>query len=62
MSITKAIEKARESPRRKFKQTFDLIISLKNLDLKKPENRIKTEVTLPKDIGKPFKIGVILGQ
>ncbi len=59
MSVLEAIKKARESPRRNFKQTFDLVINLKNIDLKKPENRIKTEVTLPQSIGKPFKIGII---
>jgi len=52
------IKQARNT-KRNFKQTFDLIISLKNMDLKKPENRIKTEVVLPKGLGKTQKVCVI---
>jgi large subunit ribosomal protein L1 len=54
--ILEAIKKARNT-KRNFNQTFDLIINLKNIDLKKPENRVKTEVFLPH--GKPNKIGFI---
>jgi len=57
--IIEAIKKARESKKRNFKQTFDLAINLRNIDLKKPENRIKTNITLPHDFGKDVKIGVI---
>lgn len=57
--ILEAIKKARESDKRHFKQTFDLAINLKNIDLKKPENKIKTEITLPHGLGKPVKIGII---
>lgn len=59
MSILEVVKKARESPRRNFKQMFDLAINLKNLDLKKPENKIKTEVNLPHGLGKLSKICVI---
>ncbi len=58
MNLKDAIKEARNT-KRNFKQTFDLIMILKNLDLKKPENRIKTEVNLPKGIGKPAKIAII---
>lgn len=54
-----AIKAAREgSKERKFKQTFSLIINLKNLDMKKPESKIKTEISLPHGFGKDRKIGV----
>lgn len=57
-SILEAVKKLRESEKRNFKQTFDLAINLKNIDLKKPENRIKTEVYLPNGTGKKPKIGI----
>ena len=40
--LQKAIEEVRKnSTKRNFKQSFDLIINLKNLDLKKPEHQIE---------------------
>jgi len=48
-----------KNTKRNFKQTFDLIINLKNIDMKKPENRVKTEIYLPHGRGKPVKIGFI---
>jgi len=58
--IVEAVKKARDTKKRNFKQTFDLAINLKNIDLKKPENRFKTEVKLPHGLGKETKIGVIV--
>jgi len=58
--IIEAVKKTRESKKRNFKQGFDLAINLKNIDLKKPENRIKTEVKLPHGLGKENKIGIIV--
>ncbi|MFH0929020.1 MAG: 50S ribosomal protein L1 [Candidatus Aenigmatarchaeota archaeon] len=58
--ILAAVKEARKSDKRNFKQGFDLAINLKNIDLKKPENRIKTELSLPNDTGKKMKIGVIV--
>lgn len=57
--IIAAIKQAREGKKRNFSQSFDLIINLKNIDLKKPENKIKTDVFLPKARGKDIKIGII---
>jgi len=59
--ILEAIRKAKEQ-KRNFKQTIDLIINLKGLDLKRPENRIKTDVSLPHGTGKPRTVGLILDQ
>jgi len=53
-----AVKKAREGSKRNFKQSFDLSINLKNVDLKRPENKVKTEVTLPHPISKPAKVGI----
>jgi len=59
--IVDAVKKARESSKkRNFKQTFDLAINLRNIDLKKPENRIKANINLPNGLGKDVKIGVIV--
>jgi large subunit ribosomal protein L1 len=57
--IIDAVKKARDSKKRNFKQSFDLAINLKNIDLKKPENRIKTEIRLPHGLGKETKVGVV---
>jgi len=49
--ILTAISKAREaSPKRKFEQTFELAINLRELDMKRPENRINLRVQLPNGI------------
>ena len=58
--ILAAVKKARETDKRNFKQGFDLAINLKNIDLKKPENRVKTELSLPNDTGRITKVGVIV--
>jgi large subunit ribosomal protein L1 len=50
--------KAKSKPR-KFKQTWDFSINLKNLDLKKPENRINVDLVLPEGRGKNLKVAVI---
>lgn len=43
---------------RKFTQTVDLAINLKNIDLAIPKNRIEDEVPLPHGRGKSIKIGI----
>jgi large subunit ribosomal protein L1 len=59
-NILNAVKKARETDKRNFKQGFDLAINLKNIDLKKPENRVKTELALPNNTGRSTKVGVIV--
>ena len=60
MSIEEKIKEARErSKPRKFAQSWDLIFALKNIDLKKPENRLNLELLLPEGIGKELKTVVI---
>ena len=57
--ILEAVKKARENgTKRKFNQAFDLSIALKNIDLKKPSNRINTEVVLPHQFKPENKICV----
>ncbi len=43
------LKKLREN-KRNFSQTFDLIINISGLDLKKPENRIREKLKLPHKI------------
>ena len=52
----KEIKEAKEkAKKRNFLQTWDLAISLKNVDLKKPENRLNLEFPLPEGRGKESK-------
>lgn len=59
--VLKAVEKAlgdEGNKKRKFVQSVDLVINLKDVDLQKPQNRIDEEIELPKGRGKEAKIGV----
>ncbi len=63
MQPSEAIEKLRKTSKdRNFKQTFDLIFSLRDVDMKKPENHIKTQVLLPHGRGKPVKVCCIVDK
>lgn len=54
--VKEAKEKAKP---RKFKQSWDFSINLRGLDLKKPENRINAEISLPEGRGKSLKVAII---
>jgi len=47
-----------EAGERKFTESVDLAINLKDIDLSQPKNRIEEEVALPKGRGRDVKIGV----
>ncbi|UCD02905.1 MAG: 50S ribosomal protein L1 [Candidatus Aenigmatarchaeota archaeon] len=56
MSIKEKIKEAKENSKpRKFAQTWDLIFNLRELDLKKPENRLNLELFLPEGLGRELK-------
>ena len=57
----KALEQLKASEKRKFSQKYDLIINLKDLDIKRPENQKEFFVTLPFERGRPVKIAAIVG-
>ncbi|MBL7052024.1 MAG: 50S ribosomal protein L1 [Nanoarchaeota archaeon] len=60
--ILEAIKELRKnSKERNFSQTFDLQIKLHNMDLKKPENKIETFVTMPNKRGKKVKVCALVG-
>jgi len=55
--LLNTIKKAKEvSPKRKFKQTCDLIVNLKHLDFKKPEHQVDAFVQLHFPRGKQVKV------
>ena len=58
--ILEAVKKAKEEAKpRNFTQSVDVVITIKDLDVRKPENRIDEEVFLPNGRGKPVKIAFI---
>ncbi|MEM3587769.1 MAG: 50S ribosomal protein L1 [Candidatus Jordarchaeaceae archaeon] len=58
--LLEAIKKAKQnSKKRNFVQSIELAVNMKDVDLKKPENRLNIEFTLPNEIGKDPKICVI---
>lgn len=59
LKLDEAIAKAREGEKRKFSQTFDLIINLRNIDLKKPENKFSKDIILPHGRGKDISVCII---
>ena len=58
--IIEAVKEAKEQAKpRNFTQSIDVIINLKDIDVRRPENRFNEELALPNGRGKPIKIGVI---
>ncbi|MDK2781932.1 MAG: large subunit ribosomal protein [Archaeoglobi archaeon] len=54
-AVKKAIEQA---PERRFEESVDLAINLKDVDLNKPQNRIDEQIILPHGRGKEPKIAI----
>ena len=54
--ILSTLEKAEESKKRNFPQTYDLVINLKNLNLKNPDHKVDLFLALPYNRGKEIKI------
>ncbi|MBI5332910.1 MAG: hypothetical protein HZB65_05010 [Candidatus Aenigmarchaeota archaeon] len=57
--IMDAIKLLKAGSQRKFSQTFDLIINISNIDLKKPESKFSKDVSLPHGRGKENTICII---
>ena len=61
-NIQTAIQRALdESPERKFVDSEELALTLRDVYLKNPTNRIQEEVRLPSGRGKPIKISMFAG-
>jgi large subunit ribosomal protein L1 len=59
-TILSAVKEAKsKSGQKKFNQTVDLILDIKEIDMKSPEGKIQAVVDLPHATGKPNKICVI---
>lgn len=58
--IKKAFEELNKSPTRKFKQKYDLIITLKNIDIKKEP--VDVFVHLPHSKGRKVSVCALVGQ
>jgi len=58
--IKKALEELKKQPKRKFTQSYDLIINLKNLEIK--QNPLNFFVTLHFPKGKPIKVAAFVDQ
>ena len=58
--ISRALGELRKGvTKKKFTQSIDLVVRLREVDLKKPENRINETIALPNPPEKPLKICVI---
>ena len=58
--VARALGELRQNlVKRKFSQSIDLIVKLREVDLKKPENRINETIPLPNPPEKPLKVCVI---
>lgn len=54
--LAKVKELKEKSKKRNFSQTFDLIVSLKEFDIKKPENKFTEDIVLPNGRGKEASV------
>lgn len=58
-TFMESIKQVKEkSKKRDFSQSIELIINLRDIDMKKPEGKIQEQIELPHAIGKPAKICV----
>jgi len=51
-----------ESKQRKFLESVELAVNLKDIDLSNPKNRIQEEIVLPNGRGKAVRVGVFAGS
>jgi len=59
MNIDSALAHLRSHEKRGFSQSLDLNVTLKNIDLKRPENKFSKEVVLPHGRGKDVDVCII---
>jgi len=61
-SITKALLEVRaKTEKRKFNQSIELAVKLREIDFKKPESRINENLELPTPTSKDVKVCVVAG-
>src|SRR3989339_1098922 len=59
MKLDEALKKIREGEKRKFSQTVDLIVNIRNIDLKNPANKFSKDILLPHGRGKEISVCII---
>jgi large subunit ribosomal protein L1 len=60
--LLKSIEELRKtSPKRKFVQSVEFVMKLREIDLKKSESRLNEAIELPNPLGKSVKICIFAG-
>lgn len=59
MNLDEALAQLIQQSKKNFTQSFDLIITLRNIDLKKPENKFSKDILLPHGRGKDIEVGII---
>jgi len=57
-TINQAKIKSNERKMRKFTETMEISIGLREIDLKNPANRINIETSLPNQLGKQVKLAM----
>jgi len=58
-SLKAALKEVRESPaKRNFNQSIELIINLRDVDMKKPEGRIQEKIELPRSLDRKVNVCV----
>lgn len=60
--LTAVLNLRKATKKRNFNQSIDLIINLKDLDLKKPEHKIDIFLTLPAGVGKKIKVAGLVDK
>lgn len=59
--IVKTFDEAKTtSPKRKFTQSYEIVLTLKGLNMKNPENHVDLYITLPKGLGKDKKVCALI--
>lgn len=59
MQLEEALTQLSQQNKRNFAQSYDILITLRNIDLKKPENKFSKDVLLPHGRGKELEVGII---
>ncbi len=61
-NVLAAVEEMKKaSEKRQFKQSVELVLKLKDIDLKKPQNRLNENIQLPNPLGKNVKVAFVAG-
>lgn len=60
--VLDALEKAKAAKKRNFSQSFELIVNLKDLDLKKTENQVDFFAQIPNGTGRTVRICAFVDQ